>query len=154
MILAQVRSFPFGRPVLLVSLVFMTCVCFSGSPKAPAAYLDGFNDSLKLMTASFNWLNHCRKDVVRNDVKDPAIFDLCGWDVAVGETALFPFDVTKKVDETKKTRKLGSTVYKRRHSSRPHPYKRAQQNHSSKSYKPSKKGKSFLANGYPKKKKQ
>ena len=130
-------------------------VLFSGGPKAPAAYVDGFNDSLKLLTASFNWLNHCRKDVVRNDVKDPAIFNLCGWDVAVGETALFPFDVTKKVDKTKKTRKLGSTVYKRRHSSRPHPYKsRAQQNHSSKSYKPSKKGKSFLANGYQKKKKQ
>ena len=129
---------------------------FSGSPQAPAAYVDSFNDSLKLLTASFNWLTHCRKDIVRNDVKDPAIFDICGWDVPVGESHIFPFDVTKKVDESKKTKKLGSSLRKRRHQqTKGYPYKaRPRQQNYGKHYKQSKKGKSFLGNSQAKKKKQ
>lgn len=86
----------------------------SGSPKPPASYLESFNDSLRMMTATFNWLSHCRKDVVRNDVRDFAVGEMCGWDVPVGETELFPFDVTKRADEIKKTKKLGHSSYKPR----------------------------------------
>ena len=96
------------------------------------------------MTAAFNWLSQSRKDIVRNNVRDVAIHELCTWDVAVGESELFPFDVTKKVDEIKKTKKLGASYtshYKaKRFNARPSQKGNFRYN----SYKPNKKKKSFL----------
>ena len=79
--------------------------------QAPAAYLETFNDSVRLM-ASFNWLNHARKDNARSSVKDSSFSELCGWDTPVGKENLWPFDVRKKCDELKKTKKLGAPAFK------------------------------------------
>jgi len=77
------------------------------------------NDSIRLMMASFNWMSHCRKDIIRNDIRDFAVGELCGWDTPIGESMLFPFDVSKKADEARKTKKLGFPVYKQRRQFRP-----------------------------------
>lgn len=84
---------------------------FSDASKAPAAYLEPFNDSVRLFMAAFNWLSHGRKDNARNSVHDNSFGEICGWDTPVGKENLWPFDVRKKVDELKKTKKLGAPNY-------------------------------------------
>lgn len=130
------------------------CLSFSATPKAAAAYLPAMNDSLRLLTATFNWLSHARKDVIRNDVRDPAMHEFCSWDVAVGESLLFPFDVTKKADEVRKTKKLGSSHHhqkqRRPKFQQKNTYRPTQNN--TYSYGKPKGKKSFLGNSSQKKK--
>ena len=97
-------------------LIGLNCYLFliADASKPPAAYLETFNDTVRMCMASFNWLSHARKDNARNSVRDPVFSDICGWDTAVGKENLWPFDVRKKVDEIKKTKKLGAPQYKAR----------------------------------------
>lgn len=64
--------------------------------------------------ASFNWLSHSRKDNARANVKDSSFSELCSWDTKVGTDKLWPFDVRKKCDELRKTKKLGTPAFKHR----------------------------------------
>ena len=59
-------------------------------------YLEGFNNSIRLLVSAVNFLNHMRKEVARLHVHDTALTDLCKWDCEVGTETLFPFDVAKK----------------------------------------------------------
>ena len=79
------------------------------------SYLDGLNNSLRLLSSAVNYINQLRKEVVRIHVHDSALVDLCKWECEVGKDDLFPFDVTKKCEEIHKTRKLGRPSF--------HPYK-------------------------------
>ena len=130
---------------------------FTANLQCPAAYLPMMNDVLRLLTATFNWLSHARKNVIRNDVNDPAMHELCTWDVPVGEKQLFPFDVTKKTDEVKKTKKLGAHGYRNRRPQRPsygfksHYKSNYKGQNNNNNFKPKGK-KSFLTNSQSKKK--
>lgn len=80
-------------------------------------YLEGFNNSIRLLVSAINFLNHMRKEVARLHVHDSALTDLCKWDCDVGTDALFPFDIAKKCDEIHKTKRLGRPSF-RPHKSR------------------------------------
>ena len=54
-------------------------------------YLDGLNNSLRLLTSAVSYLNQLWKEV-----HDSALADICKWDCEVGTAELFPFDVLKK----------------------------------------------------------
>ena len=84
--------------------------------KPATAYLDGANVSVRLMATVFNLLNHVRKDVARFHVKETALQDICNWECDVGSDKLFPFNVTKRCDEIRKTRRLGSSDNRNNHS--------------------------------------
>ena len=77
--------------------------------KPAAEYLEGINSSVRMLAAAFNFVNQSRKDVVRSFVKERGLGTLCKWDSPVGEEELFPFDVTKKCDELRKVRTLGTS---------------------------------------------
>lgn len=77
-------------------------------------YLASLNDSLRLMAAAFNYLNHIRKEVVRIHVNDSALAQLSRWDCEVGTNELFPFDVAKKCEEIHRTKRLGKPFYKQK----------------------------------------
>lgn len=66
------------------------------------------NDALRLLTAAFNYLHQARREVVKNDIREPVMSKLCSWEVPVGTDLLFDCDVTKKVEELKKSKKLGA----------------------------------------------
>ena len=87
-----------------------TFVADIGQNKSKPAkeYLDGMNNAVRLLAAAFNYTNHTRKEVVRMNVKEKSLSQLCQWDSPVGQEDLFPFDVTKKCDELRKVRTLGS----------------------------------------------
>ena len=70
-------------------------------------YLEGLVDSLRLLAAAFNYTNQSRKDIIRNNVNDKSLAELCKWDVEVGTQELFPFDCTKKIEEMRKSKKIG-----------------------------------------------
>ena len=78
------------------------------------SYLDGLNNSLRLLTSAVNYINQLRKEVARIHVNDSALEELCKWECEVGKDDLFPFDVVKKCEDIHKSRKLG------RPSFRPH----------------------------------
>ena len=82
--------------------------------KPMAHYVPGINDSLRLLAAGFNYLNHLRKEVVRISVNDTALGQLCRWEEDDGQEEgqkhderLFPFDVSKKCEEIHKAKTLG-----------------------------------------------
>ena len=83
-----------------------------GSPKDIKAYLSDMNSSIRLVVAAFNYINQTRKLVAKAHIKEDALGKICRWEHEVGETQLFPFDVTKKVEEMNKTKKLGSSSKK------------------------------------------
>lgn len=70
-------------------------------------YLDGLNSSVRLLASAVNYINQLRKEVVRLNVHDTALAELCRWDCEVGKDSLFPFDVVKKCDELHRTKQLG-----------------------------------------------
>ena len=96
---------------LLSKALVPVAVCISDigekKGKPVSSYLDGLNNSLRLLTSAVNYLNHLRKEVARIHVGDSALVELCKWDCEVGESDLFPFDVSKRCDEIHKTRRLG-----------------------------------------------
>ena len=75
--------------------------------KPVSSYLDGLNNSLRLLTSVVNYISHLRKEWARIHVDDLALAELCKWDCEVGESDLFPFDVSKRCDEIHKTKRLG-----------------------------------------------
>ena len=93
----------------LVPLLHMMDDIARGTVKPATSYLDGTEDSVRLLAAVFNILNHVRKDVARYHVQETALQSFCNWDCEVGMDKLFPFDVTKRCDEIRKVRKLGSS---------------------------------------------
>ena len=76
------------------------------------SYLEGFNDSLRLIISAFNYISQVRKEVFRFHVNDTALAELCKWDCEVGLDELFPFDVVKKCDEIQRTKKLGRPSFR------------------------------------------
>ena len=62
------------------------------------------HQTVSLLVAAVNYVNQARKDVIRNCIKQPAIIDLCKWDQEVGETELFPFNVSNKCEEMRKSK--------------------------------------------------
>lgn len=54
-------------------------------------YLDGLNGSVRLLASAVNYINQLRKEVVRLNVHDTALAELCRWDCEVGKDSLFPF---------------------------------------------------------------
>ena len=86
-------------------------------------YLASLNDSLRLLAAAFNYLNHIRKEVARIHVNDSALTHLTTWECEVGTNELFPFDVAKKCDEIHKTKKLGRPQYKQKTNLQPRRFK-------------------------------
>lgn len=91
--------------------------------------------------------------MVRTNIKDGNVSRLCGWDTPVGASTLFACDVTKTVDEMRKTRKLGAPTYTPRQKyNKPTQYKPAYKNHYDNA-KPKKK-KPFLGQGNKKSKKK
>ncbi|MPC86768.1 hypothetical protein E2C01_081604 [Portunus trituberculatus] len=77
-------------------------------------YLEGLNNSFRLLVSAVNYINQLRKEVALTHVNDSALEELCKWECEVGQDDLFPFDVIKKCEEIHKSRKLG------RPSFRPH----------------------------------
>ncbi|XP_045129179.1 uncharacterized protein LOC123514963 isoform X1 [Portunus trituberculatus] len=77
------------------------------SGKTIGHYLDGLNNSIRLLASAVNYMNQLRKEVARLHVNDSALAELCRWECEVGRDTLFPFDVTKKCDEIHKTKRLG-----------------------------------------------
>ena len=77
-------------------------------------YLASLNDSLRLLAAAFNYLNHIRKEVARIHVNDSVLAQLSRWECEVGTNELFLFDVAKKCDEIHKTKQLGKPYYKQK----------------------------------------
>lgn len=75
-------------------------------------YLDGLNNSLRLLTSAVNYINQLRKEVARIHVRDTAMADLCKWKYEVGTDDLFPFNVVKKCEELHKTGKLGRPSFR------------------------------------------
>ena len=75
--------------------------------KLGPAHCKGVLSSLKLLTAAFNYLNHSRKELIRNSIKNEVLRQLCSWKCKVGDKELFPFDVNKRVTELKKGQNLG-----------------------------------------------
>ena len=83
----------------------------TGKAKQPQEYLESMNDALRLVTAAFSSLSQTRKDVIRNDVCDFSFAKLCMWDTPVGQMDLFGVDVLKKVDEIRKSKRIGKDRY-------------------------------------------
>jgi hypothetical protein len=79
-----------------------------GKAKSTGSYLGSLINSLRLLAAGFNYLNHTRKEVTRLYVRDSAMNQLYKWDCEVGQDELYPFDVTKRCEEIHKAKKLGS----------------------------------------------
>ncbi|XP_063856582.1 uncharacterized protein LOC135098244 [Scylla paramamosain] len=75
-------------------------------------YLDGLNNSLRLLTSAVNYINQLRKEIARTHVNDSALAELCNWECEVGKDDLFPFDVIKKCEEIHKSRKLGRPTFR------------------------------------------
>lgn len=101
--------------LLLRALVPLTyCISDIGdkSGKPLNTYLDGFNDSLRLIVSAFNYINQLRKEVIRFHVNDTALSELCKWDCEVGKDELFPFDVVRKCDELHRTKRLGRPSFR------------------------------------------
>ncbi|MPC68198.1 hypothetical protein E2C01_062395 [Portunus trituberculatus] len=89
------------------------CISDIGEKKGKPlyGYLDGLNNSLRLMTSVVNYLNHLRKEVACLHMHGPAMTNLCKWECEVGRDELFPFDLVKKCEEIHKMRKLGRPVF-------------------------------------------
>ncbi|MPC92446.1 hypothetical protein E2C01_087535 [Portunus trituberculatus] len=87
--------------------------------KPVSSYLDGWNNSLRLLASAANYVNQLRKEVVKFHVNDSAFAELCKWDCEVGGEVLFPFDVKKKCDEICRTRKLGRPSFRPHRTSAP-----------------------------------
>ncbi|MPC68725.1 hypothetical protein E2C01_062931 [Portunus trituberculatus] len=85
-----------------------------GKGKPVSSYLEGLDNSLRLLASAVNYVNQLWKEVARINVNDSPLAELCKWECAVGKEVLFPFDVTKKCDKICKTRKVG------RHLLHPH----------------------------------
>lgn len=101
---------------LLTKAIVPVAQCISdvgeGKGKTVSYYLEGLNNSLRLLSSAVNYVNQLRKDVARMHVNDSALADLCKWECEVGREDLFPFDVTKKCEEIRKTRKLGKPPFR------------------------------------------
>ncbi|KAK3868375.1 hypothetical protein Pcinc_026224 [Petrolisthes cinctipes] len=101
--------------ILLRALVPLA-ICISNigekTGKPLNTYLEGFNDSLRLVVSAFNYINQLRKEVIRFHVIDNALSELCKGGCEVGTDELFPFDVVKKCDEIHKTKKLGRPSFR------------------------------------------
>ena len=101
--------------ILLRALVPLAlCISDIGEKtgKPLKTYLEGFNDSLRLVVSAFNYINHLIKEVIRFHVNDTALSYLCKGGCEVGTDELFPFDVVKKCDEIHKTKKLGRPSFR------------------------------------------
>ncbi|MPC16057.1 hypothetical protein E2C01_008869 [Portunus trituberculatus] len=59
-------------------------------------YLEGINNSFRLLVSTVNYINQLRKDVARIHVNDSALEEFCKWECEVGQDDLFPFDIVKK----------------------------------------------------------
>ena len=70
-------------------------------------HLQGISKSVKLLAAVFNYVNHSRRENVRNGVRDDTMKKLCSWDCKVGAKELFPFNVSKRCTELRKSKNLG-----------------------------------------------
>ncbi|MPC13776.1 hypothetical protein E2C01_006520 [Portunus trituberculatus] len=81
------------------------CVSDIGDRKAKSigCYLEGLNNSIRLLASAVNYINQLRKEVVRLHVHDSALTELCKWDYKVGSDALFLFDVVMKCEEIHRT---------------------------------------------------
>ncbi|MPC67220.1 hypothetical protein E2C01_061389 [Portunus trituberculatus] len=90
-----------------------------GKEKPVSSYLEGFNNSLRLLASAVNFVNQLRKEVAQIQVNDLALVELCKGECAVGREKLFPSDVTKKCNEIHKTRKLGRPLFHPHRMSRP-----------------------------------
>lgn len=67
-------------------------------------YFSSLNDSLRLLAAAFNYINHIRKEVARIHVNDSALAQLCKWECEVGTDKLFPSMWQKSVTKFTKLR--------------------------------------------------
>lgn len=85
-----------------------------GNIQPISSYLEGLNNSFRLLASAVNYVNQLRKEVARIHVNDSALVELCKWECDVGQDDLFPFDIVKKCEEIHKSRRLG------RPSFRPH----------------------------------
>ncbi|MPC33288.1 hypothetical protein E2C01_026632 [Portunus trituberculatus] len=70
-------------------------------------YLDGHNNSLRLLTSAVNYINQLWKEVALARMNDTALADLCNLNCEVGKNELFPFDVIKKCEYIHKSKNLG-----------------------------------------------
>ena len=105
----------YTNSILMKALVPVAqCISDIGDRKGKPVveYLDGLNNSLRLLASAVNYLNHLRKEVARIHVNDTALTELCKSELEVGQTELFPFDVVKKCDEIHKTKKLGRPSFR------------------------------------------
>ena len=76
--------------------------------KPIARYVPALIDACRLQVANINYMHQLRKDIAKFMIKEPALAHICSWDVKIGEENLFPFDVTKHVEDYKKALKLGA----------------------------------------------
>ena len=76
--------------------------------KPIARYFPALIDACRLQVANINYMHQLRKDIAKFMIKEPALAHICSWDVKIGEENLFPFDVTKHVEDYKKALKLGA----------------------------------------------
>jgi hypothetical protein len=74
--------------------------------------MDSLNDAKRLIIASFNYINQGRKEVVRNDVRDPRFSRLCSWDTTVGDDLLFG-DLSKRLADLDMSGKLSGGIRSR-----------------------------------------
>ena len=96
----------------LVPLFRILTDIHDGSVRPLDAYCEDIFACVRLLVANLNYLHQTRKDVCSVLIQENALKQLCTWQCAIGDEFIFPFDVTKKVEEYKKAKQLG--VHKRR----------------------------------------
>lgn len=86
------------------------CISDIGENKREACQLlfrgTKYCNSLCLLTLAANYINYLWKEVTHIHVDDSVLSELCKWECKAGESALFPFDVSKRYDEIHRTKRL------------------------------------------------
>ena len=85
---------------------FLTDI-YSGKMRPLSDYFQDLMCSVRLTVANLNYLHQTRRDVCKLLIKEPGLHKFCNWNCAIGEEYLFPFDMVKKVEEYRKSIKLG-----------------------------------------------
>ena len=95
----------------LCPLLNITSDASNKSLKTVGEYMEGFNQSIRLLVASFNYLCQIRKDIIKHNTTIPHMAFMCKPEHGTGEEFLFPFELIKKVQEMNKMNKIGKPKF-------------------------------------------
>ena len=87
-------------------------------------YMEGCNQSIRLLVASFNYLCQARKDIVKFNSSIPHMNFMSKPEHGTGEEFLFPFELVKKVQEMTKMNKIGKGKFNQNQNFKKNFYKK------------------------------